>query len=674
VPSSLRRGLVTALGLMLVSAGAARAAGSGSGAQGAAALEPELPAGVVAASFAPGSRWVPEKADYGTTSQNDLPVTMSDGTVLRANVIYPTDPKTGKIAAGPFPVLLTQTPYGKSSGGSSAPGSAQQPGAGAATGGANDYLAQRGFIEVVADVRGTGDSGGSWGIFDPVQTTDSITLVNWAARLPHSSGRVGTYGPSYLGINQLLVAGNIGPRSPLKAIFPMVAANDIYRDTSFMGGLIDSEFDEAYLGLTGGANLAYPVSDAAGNPPGSAGGAGQVAGVEADHLAGTASYHVGFSAATLAGGPTAYDGQYWQARDPGTLLSAIVANGIPAYLVGGEFDLFQRGEPLNYAGFQNAYDHRPAAAPMVPGQPVTGRYQLIDGPWEHLNGSSVDVDALELAWFDQWLKGEQTGVGSTPTPLHYFDLGGSSWDETTTYPFTGAGSQRLYLGAGRLTTGAPTSASAGADTLAWTGAGSPCSRPVDQWSMGALSIPSAAVGVTAPCAANDEPSADNPATSTSYTSAPLPHPERIAGPLSATLYASATSTDTEWVVEVEDVAPDGTATPLTEGALLGSLRAVDPSRSWATPGGGYLIPYHPYTESSSRAVGPGQLTRYDVEIFPTLATIAAGHSIRVTISTADSPHLSPTAPEAANLAGGVYTLERSPAGPSYLELDLQPGG
>jgi hypothetical protein len=190
--------------------------------------------------------------------------------------------------------------------------------------------------------------------------------------------------------------------------------------------------------------------------------------------------------------------------------------------------------------------------------------------------------------------------------------------------------------------------------------------------MGGLSIPAAAVGVTAPCAGNDAPSADNPATSISYTTAPLKRAERIAGPLSASLFAAATSKDTEWVVEVEDVAPGGSAVPLTEGALLGSLRAVDSARSWRTPDGGYLIPYHSYTQASSHAVTPGQVTRYDVEIFPTYATIAAGHAIRVTISTADQPHLSPTAPELRNLTGGVYTLNRTAAYPSYVELDLQP--
>ncbi|HMC38582.1 MAG TPA: CocE/NonD family hydrolase, partial [Acidimicrobiales bacterium] len=417
---------LTVAGASVASAGAARAASSP---QGQSALDPTLPASVISASFAPGSRWKPERAVYGTASVNDIPVTMRDGTVLRVNVIYPTDPKTGKEAAGPFPVLLTQTPYGKGSGGSSSPGSAQAPGGGAATGGADDYLAQRGYIEVVADVRGTGDSGGSWGLFDPEQTSDGITLVHWAAHLSHSDGRIGTYGPSYLGINQLLLAGRIGRGSPLKAIFPMVSANDIYKDTAFMGGLIDTEFGEAYLGLTAAGNTADPVSDRLTSPPRSAGDAGSSVAVEASHVAGLLNYHAAFSAETLAGGPTAYEGQYWAARQPGSLLAEIVANGIPAYLVGGEFDIFQRGEPLNYAGLQNAWSHRPATAPMRAGQPVTGRYQLIDGPWEHLNGSSVVVDELELAWYDQWLKGENTGIGSTPTPLHYFDTGTGRWDE-----------------------------------------------------------------------------------------------------------------------------------------------------------------------------------------------------------------------------------------------------
>ena len=61
------------------------------------------------------------------------------------------------------------------------------------------YLVQRGYIDVVADVRGAGDSHGSWGLFDPIQAQDGAELVRWAAKLPQSSGKVGLYGSSYLG-------------------------------------------------------------------------------------------------------------------------------------------------------------------------------------------------------------------------------------------------------------------------------------------------------------------------------------------------------------------------------------------------------------------------------------------------------------------------------------------
>jgi hypothetical protein len=176
-------------------------------------LDPELPAGVIAASAAPGSKWEPGNAVYGTASIDDIPIAGAGGTTIRVDEIYPTT-ASGAPAGGKFPVLLTMTPYGKGEGGSSSPGSAQQPSAGSAIGGADDYLVERGYIEVVMDVRGTGDSDGEWGLFDPVQQQDAIKVLDWAARLPDSTGDVGTYGPSYLGIDQLLLAGAVGKGSP----------------------------------------------------------------------------------------------------------------------------------------------------------------------------------------------------------------------------------------------------------------------------------------------------------------------------------------------------------------------------------------------------------------------------------------------------------------------------
>ena len=630
-------------------------------------ITPELPAGVLAASAAPGSTWTPDKAVYGSASIDDIAVPGAGGTTIRVNEIYPTT-SSGAPAPGPFPVLLTMTPYGKGQGGSSSPGSAASPATNAnPTGGADNYLVQRGYIEVVMDERGTGDSNGVWGLFDPVQTQDAIDVLDWAARLANSNGSVGTYGPSYLGIDQLLLAGAVGKGSPLKAIFPMVAGNDLYRDTAFMGGLVDFEFGQAYLGLTGGANVANPVGDAASDPQLLA----DLAGVEIDHANGLASYHAATELNVLGGGDEAYDGTYWQQRNPANVLADVVANGIPAYLVGGEFDLFQNGEPLNYAGLQNAYDGRSTDAPMLPYQPVTGRYQLIDGPWTHLNGSSVDVDPLELEWFDTWLKGEDTGMAYTPTPLHYYNLGTGTFDETSTFPFKGSSPSTYYFGpGGTLSATSPTEKTAGGDTVVWSPVGSPCGRPVDQWSMGAISIAAAEAGVLAPCAESDGTTQLGP-WATSYTTAPLSEPATVGGPITVTVYATATTTETQWVAEVEEVTPDGTSFPITEGALLGSQRAVDPSRSW-TQQGVTVLPYHPFTLSSVQPVPPGVPEEYQIQVFPTLVTVAKGDSLRVTISTVDTPHLTPIPDQLMQLLGGSYDILRTPAAPSSITVELDP--
>ncbi len=408
---------------------------------------------------------------------------------------------------------------------------------------------------------------------------------------------------------------------------------------------------------------------------------------------------------------------HWHARNPQNILARVVANHIPAYLVGGEFDIFQNGEPVNYAELQNAWDGRSTTAPMQSGQRTTGRYQLVVGPWEHLNGSSVDVDPLELEWFDTWLKHERTGMGMTPTPLHYYDLGSGQFDETSTYPFTGAAPTRLYFGSGgTLTTSAPsaTAPSAAApggtlagsapspisgvlgtvtgslpppisgvlgtasgsasspiatgDTLLWSPTGAPCGRPIDQWSMGGISVPAGTAGLLAPCVNNDQLSQAGPWAIT-YTSAPLSHAETVAGPITATVYASSTTSETELVAELEDVTPSGASYPLTEGALLGSLRAVNARRSW-TQGGMTVLPYHTYAEASAKPVTPGAVTEYQIQIFPTLATIAAGNRLRLTLSTADTPHVVPLPGQLPELAGGVYTIARTAASPSSLTVEL----
>jgi predicted acyl esterase len=171
-----------------------------------------------------------------------------------------------------------------------------------------------------------------------------------------------------------------------------------------------------------------------------------------------------------------------------------------------------------------------------------------------------------------------------------------------------------------------------------------------------------------PCFADDRLGQVGP-TALTYTTAPFGHARTLAGPIAATVYARANRSETEWVVNVEDVAPDGTSKPLTQGALIGSQRAVTASRAWRV-NGKVLMPYHPYTKAAAQPVRRGAVTRYDIEVFPTYSTLAAGHRLRVTLDTTDFPHLMPTPMQLSRLAGGTYQVQRTATAPSSVTVPL----
>ena len=202
----------------------------------------------------------------------------------------------------------------------------------------------------------------------------------------------------------------------------------------------------------------------------------------------------------LTGGDQAYAGGYWRKRSPRSMLDTLIDHRIPAFMVGGWFDLFQRGGPMNYSGLQNLYAGRDADAPMRPDQKPTPRYQLLFGPWYHLDaGAGINIYPIELAWFDHWLEGRKTPIMSVRSPIHAYELGANRWVDAKRYPFPEGHPRPLYLGSGpsgshapstndgTLTPDPPNDAN-GADPVAFLGATSPCSRGTEQWSMGALAF------------------------------------------------------------------------------------------------------------------------------------------------------------------------------------------
>lgn len=587
---------------------------------------------------------------------------MSDGVKLAVDVYRPTDPVSGQPARGPFPVVMSQTPYGKRS-----VVTTQSMGQGFGGDGFYPYLVERGYIDVVADVRGTGSSEGDFSLFGSREMQDGVGLADWAARLPGSTGRVGLAGSSYVGLNQIFTAALAGPGSPIGAIVPATVGSDIYRDLAFAGGIPNLEFAGVWEGLRSSMTAATP--DEPSQDPSA------VVEHPADRAARLAEFDAQLYAEVDTGGPRAFDNDFWASRAASNYLDRVAANDVPALIVSGWHDVYQRGAALDFAGLQNAWSRlhggpgRPAAdvPPMTGAIQPTGRYQLVAGPWFH-NPSTLGLQfqQMQLAWFDRWLKGEQNGIDSTSTPLHAFELGANRWIDAARWPIDATRARTFYLGSGTLSDHAP--ATAGADPLPASGARSPCNAGTDQWSTGlpALAIAEAGGGGD-PCADDDR---TTQAASLVYTSAPFGSATTVAGPIDATLYASSTRPDAELVATVEDVAPDGSSRPLGSGALLGSLRALDQGSSWRLDGK-LILPWHPYTAASASDMTPGKVERLDVEVYPSVARIAAGDRLRLTIGSGDAA-LQPSPVQQSRIAGAVYSIARGGAQASSVTVPMAP--
>jgi uncharacterized protein len=542
---------------------------------------------VQASSPWPGGVWNPGEATYGSKIDSQLSVSMSDGTILKVDVAYPTDLATGARALGPFPVLLTQTPY-----------LSAKPTAG-------DYFVQRGYIFVTAYVRGTTTSGGNFEFFSDRDARDGAELVRWTAtQLQNSNGKVGLQGNSYAGINQTYTVAALGPNSPVKAIAPYCMGAEFYRETYFAGGIPTQTLNfQRVIGDSMGGNTA---------PTGAA-----------------------FVSEVTAGGPRAYDGAFWKARTVGELAQKIVDAGVPALLWSSNGDIYAQSSLELYAYLQNANSKVPAFGPMGKDQKASSRYQIIMSQGGHC--ANID-QRITLEWFDTWLKDVKTGIEDTAMPLHAHEMVSNRWLNTSTYPVVPTYT-RYYLTADKGLAATVPSVS-GQDNIAWAQPG---------------------VGSTLQY---DSPTFQNGAT--------------LAGPISASFYASSTTSNLELIAAVQLVSAEGSVTSVSSGTVLGSLAANDPERSWFDVNGVSVRPYGKYAVDDP--VPAGAIRKYDFAISPRFVAIPAGGRLRLTVTTQTptancSPRLGtdpcfPTAPQAASLSGSTASLYHGSTNSSSLNLPL----
>ncbi|WP_280319514.1 CocE/NonD family hydrolase [Nocardia wallacei] len=620
----------------------------------------------------------------------DVPITMSDGTVLKSNVYHPAD-ASGRPIAEPTPTVLNLTPYTKL--GSMVIDSARSiPGfsdelmrlthefdlSGTPFAGITDLtkslggglvrnfsvdrqLVKSGYTQVIVDVRGTGFSQGDWDLLRAREQQDTVEVVDWASRQPWSTGDIGMSGVSYSGINQLQVAAKNPPA--LKALFPVVPSGNPFRDVVAPGGAIGTTFMPAWLL---GVNMAKLMPDLLSLAQGRFDGKWL-----ADRLADPFTFVDALIDAFVtpnidqlspkvqellqADSPTR---QAWE-TDPGAITT-------PVFISGGWHDLFVTSQ----ADF---YDR----IPLPP-----GRKQLLMGDTYHItNGAESGkpglpprMDVLQRAWFDKWLKGIDNGIDGYG-PVTVREQGGA-WKTLAALhkPESEADHRRMYLAAAPSGTAAGsvhdgslfTGPSPNADTLTVApGLTGLCSRDAAQQT----------IGVTAIVIACGKDNRVHELNGLTFTSAPAAEPTTVSGPISVHLNTIQDATDGFWVVEVNDVAPDGMSTVLSTGQLMASLRAIDESRSRRDADGDYTQPVPDLSLDTRQPTVPGQPTALDIPVPAIDAVLQPGHRLRVNVYAGNFPKGLPPTPLLLESGLRPQHLVLDPADPSYVNLpvDGNPG-
>ena len=194
--------------------------------------------------------WVSEVRD-GMRIDWDVPITMDDGLVLRADVFRPDDDQR-------YPVILSYGPYAKGlafqEGYPSAWNRMVEEHPDVAAGSSNKYQSWEvvdpekwvpdGYTCVRVDSRGCGRSPGFIDHFSPRETQDFYDCIEWAGVQDWSDGQVGLNGISYYGINQWHVASRQPPH--LAAMCVWEGAADWYRDMTHHGGILCTFWDNWY--------------------------------------------------------------------------------------------------------------------------------------------------------------------------------------------------------------------------------------------------------------------------------------------------------------------------------------------------------------------------------------------------------------------------------------------
>lgn len=523
-------------------------------------------------------------AEFDSHVKETVQVAMRDGVALATDVYRPA--RGGVAAEGRFPVLLARSPYNKSG-----------------ERGKAEFFARHGYVFVAQDCRGFFASPGR---FTPMarEGPDGFDAIEWAAAQPWSNGRVGTLGASYLAMVQYAALVERPPH--LEAVYAAVGPTDYYRQAARRGG-------------APGAGSQVWVLNSAARRTRDPDLRQRLEAVERDprewllrplesrlELFGDMDEHrEHFRRQYLH---AEFDA-YW--RQPGYWAAGHTARmkDVPMLLVSGWYDSFAEATLDLYQDLS-----RRQRTPK----------RLIMGPWPHSYGkrecgeatfpeeAALEERALQLAWFDRWLK--DRAVPDLPQ-VKYFLMGGGpgrqergflpggGWRESAAWPPPGARLRTLHLSAdGALVETAPRREER-------------VEYPFDP-----RDPPPVRGGRFRNGCIVDLDSAPPRADTIRFLTPALRAPLVLAGPVRVELGAATSARDADFAARLVDVWPDGYAMPVVEGLVRLSRR--HPRGRWSR-------------------VDSGRKYAVTLDLGATALHVPAGHRLRLDISSGAFPAIEP---------------------------------
>jgi len=500
----------------------------------------------------------------------DVPITMDDGLVVRADIFRPV--KDGK-----YPVILTYGPYAKGlafqDGYPSAWQRMVEKHPDVAADSSNLYQSwevvdpekwvPHGYACVRVDSRGAGCSPGFIDHFSPRETKDFYDCIEWAGVQPWSNGKVGLNGISYYGINQWHVASLQPPH--LAAMCVWEGAADWYRDMTHHGGLLSTFWANWYDMQV--KTVQY-----------GAGERGKRSRVHGELVCGPET----LSEEQLAKNRCNFgeeirkhplDDAYHKARSP--QWDRIVAPLFSAANWGGQ-GLHPRG---NFEGFVRA---------------ASKDKWLEAHGIEHWTHFYTDYGReLQRKFFDFFLKGEDTGWGRQPRVLLQVRHPGEQFAERAEneWPIARTKWTKLYLNSADFSL---TETSLTGEVRA--------------------TFDALGEGVT-------------------FMTPPLKQETEITGPVAARLFVSSSTTDADlflvlrvFSADMKEIVFQGAIdphTPIAQGWLRASHRKLDPKLT---------LPYRPYhTHDEKQPLAPDTPVALDIELWPTSIVVPAGYRVALTV-------------------------------------------